>query len=111
MTLADEIDVSRGDVLAAADAPPEVADQFEATIVWMHDQPMLQGRSYLMKIGTQTVTATVAPLKYKINVNTLEHVAAQEARAERDWRLRPRARPAGRRSSRTPRTAISAASS
>ena len=65
-------------MLAAADAPPAVADQFEATIVWMHDQPMLQGRSYLMKIGTQTVTATVAPLKYKINVNTLEHVAAKK---------------------------------
>jgi bifunctional enzyme CysN/CysC len=77
VTLTDELDVSRGDVLAAADDPPEVADQFEATIVWMHDRPMLQGRSYLMKIGTQTVTATVAPLKYKVNVNTLEHVAAR----------------------------------
>jgi bifunctional enzyme CysN/CysC len=78
VTLTDEIDVSRGDVLAASDAPPEVADQFEATIVWMHDRPMLQGRSYLMKIGTQTVAATVAPLKYKINVNTMEHVAAKK---------------------------------
>src|SRR6185369_15358683 len=48
------------------------------TIVWMHDRPMLQGRAYLMKIGTQTVTATVAPLKYKVNVNTLEHVAAKK---------------------------------
>ena len=61
-----------------SDAPPAVADQFEATIVWMHERPMLQGRSYLMKIGTQTVTATVAPLKYKVNVNTLEHVAAKK---------------------------------
>jgi len=78
LTLADEVDVSRGDVLAAADAPPQVADQFEATIVWMHDQPMLQGRSYLMKVGARTVTATIAPLKYKINVNTLEHVAAKK---------------------------------
>jgi bifunctional enzyme CysN/CysC len=77
LTLQDEIDVGRGDVIAAADAPPPVADQFEATVVWMHEQPMLQGRSYLMKIGTQTVPATVAPLKYKINVNTLEHVAAR----------------------------------
>jgi bifunctional enzyme CysN/CysC len=77
LALADEIDVSRGDVLAAADAPPGVADQFEATIVWMHQDPMLQGRSYLMKIGANTVTATVTPLKYKVNVNTLEHVAAQ----------------------------------
>jgi bifunctional enzyme CysN/CysC len=78
VTLTDEIDVSRGDVLTAVDAPPEVADQFEATVVWMHETPMLPGRSYLMKIGTQTVGATLAPLKYKINVNTLEHVAARK---------------------------------
>ena len=78
VTLADEVDVSRGDVLATADAPPAVADQFEATIVWMHDRPMLQGRSYILKIGTQTVNATVAPLKYRVNVNTLEHVAAKK---------------------------------
>jgi bifunctional enzyme CysN/CysC len=77
LTLTDEIDVSRGDVLAPADAPPSVADQFEATIIWMHDQPMLQGRTYLMKIGTQTSGVTVAPLKYQVNVNTLEHVAAK----------------------------------
>jgi bifunctional enzyme CysN/CysC len=75
ITLADELDVSRGDVLAASDAPPPVADQFQATIVWMQDDPMLQGRSYVMKIGTKTVTTTIAPLKYKVNVNTLEHVA------------------------------------
>ena len=78
VTLTDEVDVSRGDVLAASDAPPEVADQFEATIVWMHDRPMLQGRSYLLKIGTQTIAATVTPLRYKVNVNTLEHVAAKK---------------------------------
>jgi bifunctional enzyme CysN/CysC len=78
VTLADEIDVSRGDVLAASDSPPPVADQFEATIVWMHSRPMLQGRSYLMKLGTKTVTATVAPLKYKVNVNTLEQLAAKK---------------------------------
>jgi bifunctional enzyme CysN/CysC len=78
ITLADEIDVSRGDVVAAAAAPPAVADQFEATIVWMHDRPMLQGRSYLMKIGARTVTATVAPLKYRVNINTLEHAAAKK---------------------------------
>jgi len=77
LTLADEVDVSRGDVLAAADAPPAVADQFEATIVWMHEAPMLPGRSYYLKLGAQTATATLAPLKYKINVNTLEHVAAK----------------------------------
>jgi bifunctional enzyme CysN/CysC len=78
VTLADDIDVSRGDVLAAAVAPPAVADQFEATIVWMHERPMLQGRSYVMKIGTQTVNATVAPLKYRVNVDTLEHLAAKK---------------------------------
>ncbi len=77
VTLADDIDVSRGDVIAADEAPPLVADQFEATIVWMHSRPLLQGRSYLMKLGTQTVSATVAPIKYRLNVNTLEHVAAE----------------------------------
>jgi bifunctional enzyme CysN/CysC len=76
LTLTDHVDVSRGAVIAEAARPPAVADQFEATIVWMHERPMLQGRSYLMKIGTQLVPATVAPLKYKVNVNTLEHVAA-----------------------------------
>jgi bifunctional enzyme CysN/CysC len=77
LTLTDEIDVSRGDVLAAAKSPPAVADQFEATVVWMHQDALLPGRAYLMKIGTSTVTATIAPLKYKINVNTLEHAAAE----------------------------------
>ncbi|MBV6416434.1 MAG: Bifunctional enzyme CysN/CysC [Steroidobacteraceae bacterium] len=77
LTLDSEIDVSRGDVIGAADAPPQVADQFEATIVWMHDAPLLQGRDYLVKIGTRTASATIAPLKYKINVNTLEHLAAE----------------------------------
>ncbi|HEV7611198.1 MAG TPA: sulfate adenylyltransferase subunit CysN [Steroidobacteraceae bacterium] len=78
LTLADEIDVSRGDVLAAADAPPAVANQFEATIIWMHDEPLLQGRAYLLKLGTKTVTATVAPIKYRVNINTLEHLAAKK---------------------------------
>jgi bifunctional enzyme CysN/CysC len=76
VTLADEIDVSRGDVLAAADAPPAVADQFEAHIVWMDDHHMLPGRPYLMKIGTRTVGVSIGHPKYRINVNTLEHVAA-----------------------------------
>jgi bifunctional enzyme CysN/CysC len=80
LTLADEIDISRGDVLAAADAKPAVADQFEATIVWMHERPLLQGRSYLLKLGARTATATVAPIKFKINVNTLERLAARELR-------------------------------
>ena len=77
VVLGNDVDVSRGDTIAAQAAPPSVADQFEATIIWMHAQPLLQGRSYLIKIGTQTVPATVAPVKYRINVNTLEHVAAR----------------------------------
>ena len=78
LVLADDVDASRGDLIAVADAPPEVANQFEATVVWMHERPMLQGRSYRLKIGTRTVTATVAPIKYKVNVNTLEHVATRK---------------------------------
>ncbi|HEV2230096.1 MAG TPA: sulfate adenylyltransferase subunit CysN [Steroidobacteraceae bacterium] len=77
LTLGSEIDVGRGDVIAAADAAPQVAKQFEATIVWLADEPMLQGRTYLMKAGARTVSATVTPLKHKINVNTLEHTAAE----------------------------------
>jgi bifunctional enzyme CysN/CysC len=77
LTLADEVDISRGDLLCAAGDPAHVADQFQATVVWMSDQPMLRGRSYLLKIGTRTVNATVLPLKHKIDVNTLEHVAAE----------------------------------
>jgi bifunctional enzyme CysN/CysC len=77
LTLADEADISRGDVIAAAEDPPIVADQFRATIIWMHEDALLQGRSYLMKIGTQTVTATVSPIRHKINVNTLEELPAE----------------------------------
>ncbi|AIO34015.1 adenylylsulfate kinase [Burkholderia cenocepacia] len=77
LTLADEIDISRGDMIARADAPPEVADQFEATLVWMHDEPLLPGRPYLVKLGTQTVGATCTTPKYKIDVNTREHLAAR----------------------------------
>ncbi|HEY6623655.1 MAG TPA: sulfate adenylyltransferase subunit CysN [Acidimicrobiales bacterium] len=76
LTLTDEIDVSRGDVLAADADPPEVADQFEAHIIWMSEQPMLPGRPYLLKIGTRTVGATLAHPKFKVNVNTMEHAAA-----------------------------------
>ncbi len=78
LTLTSEVDVSRGDVLAESKAPPETADQFEATVVWMHEDPMLQGRAYVMKIGARTVSATVMPLKYKLNINTLERVAAEK---------------------------------
>ncbi|MDV7271569.1 sulfate adenylyltransferase subunit CysN [Thioclava sp. A2] len=77
LTFADEIDCSRGDVIVTADSPCEVADQFEATLVWMAEQEMLPGRPYLLKIGTQTVTATVTEPKYEVNVNTLEHSASK----------------------------------
>jgi bifunctional enzyme CysN/CysC len=77
LTLADEIDVSRGDLLSAPDAAPGVSDQFDVTLVWMSDHPMLPGRSYWLKIGTRTVGATVTELKYQVNVNTLEHTAAK----------------------------------
>ena len=78
LTLSDEIDISRGDVIAAKDSPPATAKQFEATIIWMHEEPLLQGRSYLLKIGSKTVNATVAPVKHRINVNTFEHLAAKK---------------------------------
>jgi bifunctional enzyme CysN/CysC len=77
ITLADEIDVSRGDVLASADNPAQVSDQFEATLVWMDDEHMLPGRPYLLKIGTRTVQASITEFKYRVNVNTLEHTAAK----------------------------------
>ena len=77
LTLNDEIDISRGDVISTVDAPAETADQFEITLVWMHDEPLLPGRPYLLKIGTKTVTATITDIKYQVNVNTLEHVAAK----------------------------------
>jgi len=77
LTLADEVDCSRGDVIAAAGDPPQAADQFEATIVWMADEEMLPGRSYWLKLGTQTVTANIQQPKYQINVNTMEHTAAR----------------------------------
>ncbi len=77
LTLSDEIDVSRGDVIAAASEPPGVADQFEAHVVWMAEQEMLPGRPYLLKLGTRTVGASMDRPKYKVNVNTLEHTAAR----------------------------------
>ena len=77
LTLADEIDVSRGDMLSSAEAPAEVADQFEATIVWMSDEPLLPERSYIFKLGPATTNAAVTEIKFKVNVNTLEHLAAK----------------------------------
>ncbi|KQZ71964.1 adenylyltransferase [Sphingopyxis sp. Root214] len=77
LTLADEVDCSRGDVISAADAPPEAADQFEATLVWMADEAMIAGRAYWLKLATQSVSATIQQPKYEINVNTLDHLAAK----------------------------------
>ena len=73
----DEIDCSRGSVISAADHPPEVSDQFEATIVWMDDDPLHVGRSYWLKLGSQMVSTTVQQPKYTVNVNTMEHLAAK----------------------------------
>jgi bifunctional enzyme CysN/CysC len=78
LTLEDEVDCSRGDVICAAGEPAEVSDQFETTIIWMHEQAMLPGRPYLLKIASKTVSASVTALKYKINVNTLEQVPARQ---------------------------------
>ncbi len=75
--LAEEIDCSRGDVIASADAPPEVSNQFEATIVWMEDEPMHVGRAYWLKLGTQMLSATVQAPKYAVNVNSMEHLAVK----------------------------------
>jgi bifunctional enzyme CysN/CysC len=77
LCLADEIDCSRGDVIALADAPPQVADQFEATLVWLNDEALIPGRAYWLKLGTQTVSATVQHPKYVVNINTMEHMAAK----------------------------------
>ncbi|MGE3541919.1 MAG: sulfate adenylyltransferase subunit CysN [Candidatus Tectimicrobiota bacterium] len=77
LTLTDEIDISRGDMLTAAAQPAEVADQFEVTIVAMSEEPLLPGRHYWLKSGTRTVPATITELKYQINVNTLERLAAK----------------------------------
>ena len=77
LTLVDEIDISRGDVIAAAGDPPEVADQFAAHLLWMSDAPLLPGRPYWLKIGARTVSATVTEIKHRIDVNTQEHLAAK----------------------------------
>ncbi|TXC70234.1 sulfate adenylyltransferase subunit CysN [Sphingomonas ginsenosidivorax] len=77
LCLADEIDCSRGNVIVLADAPPETADQFETTLVWMDDEPLVVGRAYWLKLGTQTVSATVREPKYQLNINTMDHLAAK----------------------------------
>ena len=77
LTFADEIDCSRGDVIATAEHPPSVADQFEATVVWMDEEALLPGRSYWIKVGTQSASASVQSLKYQVNVNSMEQMAAK----------------------------------
>ncbi len=77
LTLEDEIDISRGDVLAAPGARPQVADQFQAHLIWMSEEPLLPGRPYLIKIGTRTVSATATEIKHKIDVNTFAELAAK----------------------------------
>ena len=77
LTLADEVDVARGDVIAHAESRPEVVDQFAAHVLWMVEEEMLPGRSYLMRIGTRFVPARITNLKHKVDINTLEHIAAR----------------------------------
>ena len=77
LTLTDEVDCSRGQIITAAAAPLEVADQFETTLIWMDEKPLIPGRSYYLKMGAQTVSATVAEPKYQINVNTMDHAAVK----------------------------------
>lgn len=76
VTLADPIEVARGDLISGADEPAEVADQFEATVIWMGEAPLLRGRSYLMKLAGSTVNATISPIKYKLNIDTLGRAPA-----------------------------------
>ncbi len=77
LELTDQIDLTRGDVLAAADAPPELTDQFAAHVVWMHEQPLFAGRSYLFKSGATMVAGTVTEIRHRVDVNSFEHIAAR----------------------------------
>jgi bifunctional enzyme CysN/CysC len=77
LTLSDEVDISRGDVLSAPESRPEVSDQFSAHVLWMADEELLPGRQYLLKLGTATVPAQITTLKHKVDVNTLDHLAAK----------------------------------
>ncbi|MFN0022895.1 MAG: sulfate adenylyltransferase subunit CysN [Parvularculaceae bacterium] len=77
LTLADEIDISRGDVLCAGNAPAEQSDQVAAHIIWMHDEEMIPGRQYLFKTANKIVSGSITELKHKVNVNTLEHMSGK----------------------------------
>jgi bifunctional enzyme CysN/CysC len=76
LTLADELDIVRGDVLVSPKARPEVSDQFAAQVIWMSDEPLVPGRSYLSRIGTKSTPLTITAIKYKLDVNTRKHLAA-----------------------------------
>jgi len=94
IALSREVDCARGDMLAAADAPPQVADQFEATIIWMAEEPLLPGRQYLLKLATQSVPATIHEPKHKLAIDTLEELAAKslalnEIGVANVWTARP----------------------
>ena len=78
LTFADEVDASRGNLLSESKAPATVSDQFEATIIWMSEEPLFPGRSYWLKVGSQVVNATVTNIKHQVNVNTLENLAAKQ---------------------------------
>lgn len=78
MTLTNEIDISRGDIISTTDTPASSANQFESTIIWMNENTLLPGRAYLLKCGTSTSTATITDIKYETNVNTLEQIAAKQ---------------------------------
>jgi bifunctional enzyme CysN/CysC len=77
LTLQDEVDIARGDLIVQPTARPEVADQFAAHLLWMAEEPLLPGRNYLMRIGTQTTPVKVTALKHKVDVDTLEHLAGR----------------------------------
>ncbi len=78
VVLADKIDVSRGDIIASPDQPPQRADAFAASLVWMSEHHLLAGRTYLLKCGGQTLSAIVTELKYRVDIETFEHLAAKE---------------------------------
>src|SRR5262249_13977989 len=75
ITLADEVDIARGDLLVGPTARPEVSDQFAAHLIWMSEEPLGPGRAYLARIGTRTAPLTVTAIKHKIGINTGEHLA------------------------------------
>ncbi|BBB25459.1 sulfate adenylyltransferase subunit CysN [Amphritea japonica] len=78
LTLNDEIDISRGDMITSAEEPASIGKQFETTVIWMHEEALMPGRTYLMQIGSKTVTASITDIKHQVNVNTMEHLAAKK---------------------------------